>query len=209
MPRKRDPELTRVCPECDKEFQTTRKRLAEATATGLSFCSNRCAGSFKARLGINKPPLKKAKPENTIELPCQWCGTMVRRLVSSIDKRSKQGPFCNHECYGLWRSENLTGENSPGWKGGYNYEYGGSHWKSQRRKARERDNNTCQDCGITEQAHGYKLDVHHLIPYDMFDDPEQANDLGNLITLCRPCHVKRHQDLDRATLEKLLAMEAD
>lgn len=145
-----------------------------------------------------------------VEVSCKQCGETIRRRRKEVEQMT-QGPFCSSRCHGIWVTNNdmRSGDRNPAWNGGYSSPDYGSHWKRQRRKARDRDNHTCQDCGITEQAHGYKLDVHHLIPYDMFDDPEEANDLGNLITLCRPCHVKRHQGLDRATLEKLLAMEAD
>lgn len=200
MPRQLDPELTVTCPECGKVFQTTRQRIRQATLTGKSFCSNVCAGRYKAKHGLNKPPKRKAKPENTLHLTCQQCGKPVTRSAGRHKERGTYGPFCNHVCYGEWRSEHLAGENSPEWKGGYSLDYGGSKWKSQRRKARARDNHTCQDCGITEQAWGYQLDVHHIVPYDTFDDPKEANDLANLITLCRNCHTQRHKEVLPNTL---------
>jgi predicted HNH restriction endonuclease len=35
---------------------------------------------------------------------------------------------------------------------------------------------------------GRSLEVHHLTPVREFDDPLDAHDLSNLVTLCRPCH---------------------
>ena len=193
--RTKDISLTVTCPQCEKIFQTTRQRILNATLTGLSFCSKACSSKYKFLRGINKPPIKKAKPENDIVLPCSYCGKPCHRKPSEIHNHIKYGPFCDHICYGKWRSENLAGENSSCWKGGYTLDYGGSHWKRQRNNARKRDNYTCKDCGITEQSWGYKLDVHHIIPYDTFEDPEIANRLENLVTLCRNCHAKRHKEI--------------
>ncbi|WP_280985286.1 homing endonuclease associated repeat-containing protein [Halorhabdus utahensis] len=84
-----------------------------------------------------------------------------------------------------------AGEEHPGWKGGHKRYYGPS-WSSARRKARERDGYTCQRCGMTDEEHldeyGHKLHVHHIKPFRTFDDHEDANDLGNLITVCLDCH---------------------
>lgn len=39
----------------------------------------------------------------------------------------------------------------------------------------------CEACGATDG-----VEVHHIIPCHVA--PDKADDLGNLITLCRPCH---------------------
>lgn len=91
--------------------------------------------------------------------------------------------------HGIDRKNRYVGENAPNWKGGHASDYG-SNWKRQRDKARARDNNTCQDCGHEWQEGEIRLDVHHIIPLKEFDVPEEANDLDNLITLCRECHKK-------------------
>lgn len=90
-------------------------------------------------------------------------------------------------------SEMFSGENSGTWAGG-DINYYGPNWLSQRKKARERDNFTCQDCGITEEQYGRELSVHHIVPFRKFNgDLEKANQLANLIILCEyPCHRKRH-----------------
>lgn len=77
------------------------------------------------------------------------------------------------------------------WKGGFDPYYG-RNWHGQRRNALRRDNYKCKHCGITENAHReqYKagLDVHHITPFRRFDKPVNANQLDNLVTLCRRCH---------------------
>jgi hypothetical protein len=87
-----------------------------------------------------------------------------------------------------------TGANNHCWNGGLRRYYG-ENWLEQRRQARRRDSHTCQHCQITQQEAGRNLDVHHIRPFRDFgyipgknDHYLQANDLDNLITLCRRCH---------------------
>jgi transposase len=86
------------------------------------------------------------------------------------------------------------GEKHPNWDGGDIYYYG-PNWQEQRSKARERDNYTCQSCGIKESEYEKELAVHHITRMRDFKtesgfDYEQANDLDNLVTLCSSCHSR-------------------
>jgi len=90
----------------------------------------------------------------------------------------------------------FEGENNPSWKGGHERYYG-PNWPTQREKARERDGLCCQACGVSEEDHmretGCELSVHHIKPLRSFKDNEEidydaANQLDNLVTLCRDCH---------------------
>ncbi|RBW70653.1 hypothetical protein DS031_06135 [Bacillus taeanensis] len=96
------------------------------------------------------------------------------------------------------QSKMFSGENSGTWAGG-DIDYYGPNWRSQRRKARERDYFTCQDCGITEEEFGQELSVHHIIPFRNFNGNwEKANQLSNLVALCEyPCHRKRHSKMNK------------
>jgi DEAD/DEAH box helicase domain-containing protein len=62
----------------------------------------------------------------------------------------------------------------------------GANWPAQRNRTRDRDGYRCQMCGSPEQAREH--DVHHKIPFRQFASYQQANQLSNLITLCRSCH---------------------
>jgi len=99
---------------------------------------------------------------------------------------------------GIYYSESgmFSGENSSTWAGG-DIGYYGPNWYANRKKARERDNYICQDCGKKEEQYGCELSVHHIIPFRNFNgDWEKANQLTNLITLCEyPCHRIRHSKL--------------
>ncbi len=78
---------------------------------------------------------------------------------------------------GLWSSEEI--------------DYG-PNWLKQRHLARERDDFTCQACGLSESNQQH--DVHHRIPFRLCRDADGmisyrlANRLDNLVTLCRNCH---------------------
>jgi len=182
---KHKPPVKRTCHVCKKSFMLPAHRAREKPG---KFCSVKCA------------LIDRRKPITSSE--CTQCKKKIKLSPWQVKRGATFGHFCNSRCYGKWRTSNLAGDNSPNWKGGHTMDYGGSNWKSQRRKARERDNHTCQKCGVTKQPHGYKMDVHHKVPYDMFDDPRMANDLKNLVTVCRPCHVKLHGK-GRFTWEKI------
>jgi len=85
----------------------------------------------------------------------------------------------------------MEGEENPMWRGGKDDYYGPS-WHSARRAARERDGYECQRCEMSDQEHIGRFDqglhVHHITPFRTFNDHAEANELSNLITLCRECH---------------------
>ncbi len=62
----------------------------------------------------------------------------------------------------------------------------GPNWDNQKQRTRERDEHTCQICGASEEGRAH--DVHHKMPFRSFPSYQQANQLENLITLCRSCH---------------------
>jgi len=76
------------------------------------------------------------------------------------------------------------GEQHPHWKGGVGYfPYGPEFTRKFKRMIRERDNQTCQRCGITRAEYGKTLEVHHI------DHDKANNDPLNLATVCASCNV--------------------
>ncbi len=69
----------------------------------------------------------------------------------------------------------------------------GDDWDKIRYLVYLRDRFTCQDCEVT----GKRLDIHHIIPFLISFD----NSLGNLITLCRKCHMKAENYIRNKSLE--------
>lgn len=154
----------RTCWYCGDNFyapqchDTNKKRTEER-----AFCSRACFVAY-----------------NRVELPCEQCGSLfvVQR------HRMDAARFCKHSCYAVWLSENQCGVMHPNWRGGWEPYYG-SDWPRQRKACRERDVHTCRVCGATaEQVGSENIDVHHRVPFRVSHD----NSLGNLVTLCDPCH---------------------
>jgi DEAD/DEAH box helicase domain-containing protein len=70
----------------------------------------------------------------------------------------------------------------------------GPNWQAQRAQVRVRDRHRCRQCGLPETP-GQEHDVHHLTPFRTFgyvagvnEHYLRANQLDNLVLLCRGCH---------------------
>lgn len=82
----------------------------------------------------------------------------------------------------------LSGEANPNWRGGIAFlPYCPKFNKELKERIRERDNRTCQLCGIREN--GKKLRIHHI----HYDKPNCEPDL---IALCHSCHAKTNGNRD-------------
>lgn len=119
------------------------------------------------------------------DLECANCEDEFQKPVRYYEP--DQNHFCTHDCYIEW----LRSGNHPHEKHGETPYYG-PNWDVQRRKALERDEYTCQSCGMSNEEHiqeyGRELNVHHITPWHEFDDSEKRNRLDNLITFCISCH---------------------
>ncbi|RKJ32213.1 HNH endonuclease, partial [Butyricicoccus sp. 1XD8-22] len=118
-------------------------------------------------------------------LLCKMCDKPIWTMPS------RQHKYCSKKCHNLAMSVFPDEMNLDVIQTGRK-KYYGSNWLSQRRKARERDNFTCQKCGITEKEYGQELSVHHKTPFVYFETYLKANRLENLISVCEPCHRKIH-----------------
>jgi transposase-like protein len=131
------------------------------------------------------------------DVECDQCGASIVRNERQLEERNWS--FCDHGCWGDWLSENRSGEDNPLFEGGDQKQiWYGPEWETQRQKAIERDSGECRACGMSREQHketfGADLHVHHVIPFDNFESHEAANDLGNLVTACLPCH-RRYEGL--------------
>ena len=85
---------------------------------------------------------------------------------------------------------NRRGANNINYRGG-TIKGRGQNWGHQKRQVLKRDNYKCQICGKKIDRKKWDFGVHHIKPYREFNgDYEAANQLSNLITLCRKCHAK-------------------
>lgn len=155
------------------------------------FCSKNCESEWRrsnAPKGNDHPQfVEKAC------LVCEICGSTFMRHKSKMKKRS----FCSVKCRVQWQYESgyMAGKNSTTWLGGH-ADYRGPNWYRQRKLALERDAHRCRRCGAIKG-----LQVHHNIPYQIFQDYQEANDLNNLETLCMHCHTVADWEYRRSNPE--------
>ena len=142
------------------------------------FCSD-CVEKTDEFLG--DPYVKDAE---RIERECEYCEEPMEVLLSTI--RNGNGRFCSRDCLAKWMSENRIGDAHHQWEGGGIY-YGQKWWRI-RQEALERDEHTCQHCGIHQDDLNRSLDVHHLERVRSFDEPQDARTLDDVVVLCCSCH---------------------
>lgn len=152
------------CANCGKTYRTT-------VGDNRKFCSSKCANIYNQQPDPNKKETK----------PCKQCGELFESWVY------RKTVFCSKKCLskyaGIQRGKQLLKLDSTRSRG--------MNWKQQAKLARKRDNYTCQVCGRHGWADKFKVQVHHIIPYRLFNgDYEKANNLDNLVSLCPSCHPK-------------------
>jgi len=120
-----------------------------------------------------------------VMIKCGNCGKAKRVSPSSVKKTVYGKNFCCYKCYGEWRAKAgiNTGEDNYLWMGGISFEPYGQEFNTKlKNQIRDRDERTCQVCGMHEAFFSDSLCVHH-IDYD-----KKNNAPENLISLCRTCH---------------------
>ena len=79
----------------------------------------------------------------------------------------------------------LSGDKNPQWLGGLSFEPYGIEFNNELKEVvKKRDEYKCQECDISQLELKFGLQVHHI------DFNKQNNNVSNLITLCRKCHLK-------------------
>lgn len=107
---------------------------------------------------------------------CDFCDCEMTVLQSRLERG--EGRFCGFECLCDWMAKDGRAETT---------DYG-ENWKPVKRRALERDDHSCQNCGKTADQLGQEPDVHHITPIKTFDEPKEGHTLDNVICLCRSCH---------------------
>lgn len=169
------------CASCGKMI---RRKPSTVESNDRFYCDYDCKGDFMSeQTGEHSRRWEGGK----VTINCETCDEEIQVRPSKVDTSR----FCSQACMIEWRSEQFSGENHPRWRGGYDRYYGPT-WRAQRERALARDEYQCQVCGMDEKEHSRKFDcnpiVHHKTRFGDFEDSESANELSNLITLCKTCH---------------------
>ena len=161
------------CKFCSKNME-----LPPSIAKDRTFCSMKCKAKHQSENWTKEDHPNWSGGLATVE--CKNCGEEYEEKKCRVERTS----YCSKECLDEHRRETdiVRGENNHRWKGGYPGYYG-ANWQRQRKKALDRDDYTCQVCGSKDNLH-----VHHVHKILDFENPEDANYLLNLVTLCATCH---------------------
>lgn len=177
-PSSRKAPLICTCKQCGQSFESRHRNNPN------TYCSLTC------RNEAYQKPKQLAFMFGTklsgVPYTCEQCGASGFTHPCMKTRR-----FCSDECRLLWFSQHFRGERSPQWLGGQPNYYG-PNWRQQRDAARERDQHTCQHCGVTSDQLPRAIAVHHIVPFRSFprEQYEEANRLSNLICLCGSCHQR-------------------
>lgn len=147
--------------------------------------------SAKRRLQI--PPMlgRRHSPETIAKMRATAKGRIIPPHVMEASAAVRRGkPAWNRGLPAPW----TTGDKSRFWKGGvlngYEKKLSSREWRNLRSEIYKRDNWTCQDCG--KKCHK-DIQCHHVVPYRESKDDSREN----LVTLCLPCHGRRHAELNK------------
>ena len=166
--KSRDKNIQKTCPVCNQPFSVFK------SAIGQVYCSFGCAS-----IGRSTHHWK--------DFRCLQCGATFQSKDRPHSNNSNH--YCSLSCRNKAYRQN-TGPKSPSWKGGRVAEKlrdrGRLEYREWRRSVFQRDDYTCQECGIR----GTKLHAHHIKPYAEF--PDLRFDVGNGVTLCLSCHGVVH-----------------
>jgi 5-methylcytosine-specific restriction endonuclease McrA len=132
-----------------------------------------------------KPKCKKCgkKLVSVYATFCRRCYSVDPERIRKFKKKTKGRIAWNK---GKPNLKN-RGKNHPRWNGGNRTEreidMGRCRYCEWRRLVFERDNYTCQLCGLR----GGELQAHHILPYRDFE--QFRYNTKNGVTLCKPCHL--------------------
>lgn len=158
--------MIRNCAVCSAEFHTWPYSIRNGHG---KFCGLVCAGT--SRLGKPNGRAGETRPYMRGE----------NNPMSSAETRAKQ------------KANVPRGEKHPAWRGGVTPLYKtirkSPEYIAWRTAVYERDNYTCQECGLSPgQGKRVDLNADHIKPFSIY--PELRFELDNGRTLCVPCHKK-------------------
>lgn len=177
-----------ICHHCGKDV------IGAGVSAGdqiRKFCSAEC-----------RYESKRPKPKTCKVCNCYFSAVKLHHIEDGSKRYSatSSNTCCSHECRKEFyrtdehRKEKIGSkfrkELHPNWKGGgKDRGYRGHGWNKIAEKCRELHGRKCAHCGISEEDHGRKLEVNHIMPFHQCKNKSKANDQSNLEALCKSCHT--------------------
>jgi len=175
--------LTLTCPMCSRQFQ----RGAALIARGARYCSKGCHSRGMRTCADN---------------PCSECGhrsAHAKGLCQACYKRRRAREVPEFRQRVLATAARSRDRRRDSLKRQNRVHHSRHHFGGRDLLTLQRDDYRCMDCGDRQgTAHGDRLDVHHVDGTGHSTGLASNNDLSNLVSLCRSCHRKRHQAMDRS-----------
>lgn len=179
------------CVMCGEKFESKR--------SDTKYCSEKCRTRAETIARVEK---KRQNRKVQIK-KCEFCESeffphirnphQIYCSQSCLDKamyeKAKENPDYKEKkkMYDIkYREENRESKRERDLKYKDNLRFGGNG-----SKAMERDGYKCMECGKNNRK---ALIVHHKDHSGSSDKPN--NDLSNLVTLCRSCHMNHHSSKD-------------
>jgi 5-methylcytosine-specific restriction endonuclease McrA len=164
MPRVGEPKVECACLHCGAVFLERPYRIRDGRG---KYCSTACHDAAR-----------RVREQRA----CPTCGKSFEVTPAVLRKPRGSGTYCSREC----ADKGHRGKRTVRWNGGVlerrEFEY--DVW---RKAVYARDAYTCQDCGATH----CEVHAHHKEPWRK--NPALRFEVSNGVTLCGPCHYKRHR----------------
>lgn len=159
----------KICKYCGNVFTFKEYPSNKISGHKHLFCNSICSNKFRV--------------ENSFNFDCIICGKKVFTQPAQIKWRNRK--TCSMECKSKYSKIKLEKKRLEGKYTKHQLDRQARYapeMKLWRISVFERDNYTCQICGIR----GVYLEADHIKPFAYF--PELRLTLENGRTLCRPCH---------------------
>lgn len=175
---------------------TPNKRPAEGVIQEMYVGRQMSYSAIAAELGLSVRSVARYVKERGIEPRSRSKGislAMKGRTWTEAQRASQLETRQSSE-YRARMAERFKGEKSPLWRGGKmdgeTLRMQGHEWRQRRLECYERDNWTCQDCGVhCTSKDKQRIQAHHLVSRRLGG----GDGLDNLVTLCASCHQRRER----------------
>lgn len=173
------------CP-CGKTIENIKPSRFERT----KYCSKKCLYQFRPKTGFKKghKSFKGSEKGWFTTHRGKRYGLLVKEYWKKEEYREKQIQARKGVRVSIateFKSEDCKGDKHWNWKGGIaTSRINDFRLKNWRKSVFERDDFTCQDCGVR----GGELNAHHIKSWAEY--PELRFCIDNGQTLCRKCHYK-------------------